>query len=312
VSVDEAGSRQRPRPTVPDTRSWLERWIDDQGWLDGFGEWAQNVVNAVFKIPGGRTLEDLLHGTKPLGHPLHPALTDVPLGAFTVMFLADWAALLIRLVPGEVGTFALIIGILAMLAAAVSGLADYSETYGKEMRWATAHGLTMTTVLVAMIVSLILRYQPSALLYFWAVVLSSLAYFLALAGAYLGGHLSFGFGTMVNRDAFLEGVTEWTPVGATGDFPKNQLVRKQAGDMPVLVVRLDNRFYALSAVCSHAGGPLDEGKLSVDRVVCPWHGSTFSLVDGRVIHGPANFPQPAFEVREHAGQIEVKLPRALH
>jgi nitrite reductase/ring-hydroxylating ferredoxin subunit len=199
-----------------------------------------------------------------------------------------------------------------MLAAAVTGLADYSETYGKEMRWATAHGLTMVIVLIAMIVSLVLRYQPSAVVYFWAVVLSSLAYFLALAGGYLGGHLSFGFGTMVNRDAFFEGVTKWTPVGRTGDFPKNQLVRKQAGDMPVLVVRLDNRFYALSAVCSHAGGPLDEGKVSVDRVICPWHGSTFSLVDGRVIHGPANFAQPAFEVREHAGQIEVKLPRALH
>jgi nitrite reductase/ring-hydroxylating ferredoxin subunit/uncharacterized membrane protein len=298
--------------TPPDNRSGLDRWIDGQGWLDGLADTVQGWVNAVFKIPGGQWLEDVLHGSKPLGHPLHPALTDIPLGAFAVMFLADWLSLFTRVIPGSVGTFALIVGILAMLAAAVTGLADYTETFGSERRWASAHALTMITVLVAMVVSLILRYQPSATLFFWGIVVSSLAFFLSLFGGFLGGHLSFGFATMVNHDAWLEGTTDWTAVGSVRDFPKDTLVRKQAGDMPVLLVRLGDRIHAISAQCSHAGGPLDEGTLEGSRVTCPWHGSIFSIETGRVVGGPATFDEPRFEVRESDGRVELRLAAPLH
>ena len=43
--------------------------------------------------------------------------------------------------------------------------------------------------------------------------------------------------------------------------------------------------YAISATCSHAGGPLDEGKLEGNVVECPWHGSRFCMRDGRVLTG---------------------------
>jgi nitrite reductase/ring-hydroxylating ferredoxin subunit len=56
------------------------------------------------------------------------------------------------------------------------------------------------------------------------------------------------------------------------------------------------------------GGPLSEGTLKEGSVVCPWHGSEFSLEDGHVINGPATQSQPHFEVRERSGVIEVKAP----
>src|ERR671937_3228562 len=42
-------------------------------------------------------------------------------------------------------------------------------------------------------------------------------------------------------------------------------------------------------------------------VVCPCHGSTFSLQDGALLHGPATAPQPAYRTRVRDGKVEVRL-----
>jgi len=294
--------------------SGFDRWVEKQDWLDGPAEVVQGWVLKLYEVLGGpgATLKSLMHGTKPVGHPLHPALISVPLGAFAVMVLADWLAILTRAIPSEVGPFALIVGILGMLAAAVTGYTDYTGTYGKERRYATVHGATMTLLLVAMLVSLALRYGHSATLFFTGVLVSTAAYLVMLWGAYLGGHLSFGFGTMVNHNAFSEGVTEWTEVGAVKMFAEGKPVRVMAGDMAVMVVRLSGTLNAIAATCSHAGGPLEEGSFEGDIVTCPWHGSRFCVADGRVENGPATFDQPAFQVREEHGKVEVRLPAPLH
>ena len=294
--------------------SGFDRWVEKQGWLDGPSEVVQGWVLKLYEVLGapGATLKSMMHGTKPVGHPLHPALISVPLGAFAVMVLADWLAILTRAIPSEVGPFALIVGILGMLAAAVTGYTDYTGTYGKERRYATVHGATMTLLLVAMLVSLALRYGHSATLFFTGVLVSTAAYLVMLWGAYLGGHLSFGFGTMVNHNAFAEGVTEWTEVGPVKKFPEGKPVRVTAGDMAVMVVRLSGTLNAIAATCSHAGGPLEEGTFEGDIVTCPWHGSKFCVADGRVENGPATFDQPAFLVREERGKVEVRLPAPLH
>jgi nitrite reductase/ring-hydroxylating ferredoxin subunit/uncharacterized membrane protein len=301
------------RENIERNRSALDRWIDSAAWLDRPTKVVQDAILKFYMALGGpgQGLKSLLHGTKPLGHPLHPALTAVPLGGFTVMFLADWLAIFFRALPPVVGTFALIIGILGMVASAATGYTDYTGTSGRQSRYASIHGLIMTIVLLVMIASLLLRYQPGGGLVFAGVLVSSLAYFVALFGAFLGGHLSFGMGTMVNRNAFVEGVTNWTDVGSMADFPEGKLVRAQAGDMPVLLVRLGDRLNAIAATCSHAGGPLDEGKLKGDIVSCPWHSSRFYVVDGAVKDGPATFDQPAFLVREENGKVQVRLPAPL-
>ena len=300
--------------SVERNRSSFDRWVEKQAWLDSPAEAVQGWILKLYEVLGspGATLKSLLHGTKPVGHPLHPALTDVPLGAFTVMVLADWLALFTRAIPSEIGPFSLIVGILGMLAAAATGYTDYTGTVGKERRYATIHGATMTLLLLAMLVSLVLRYGHSNTLFFAGVLISTVAYLVMLWGAYLGGHLSFGFGTMVNHNAFLEGVTEWTEVGPAKKFEEGRLVRVEAGDMPVMLVRLGGKINAVSAVCSHAGGPLDEGTLEGDIVICPWHGSRFCVVDGRVEGGPATFAQPSLLVRESDGKVEVRLAAPLH
>jgi nitrite reductase/ring-hydroxylating ferredoxin subunit len=88
--------------------------------------------------------------------------------------------------------------------------------------------------------------------------------------------------------------------------------RVSASGMAVLMVRRGGQLHAISNVCSHAGGPLDEGSLDGDVVTCPWHGSRFDVRTGRVCGGPATFSQPALRVVEAAGRVSVELAEPLH
>ena len=301
--------RRTPRP-VEDP---VDRLVRGQPWLDSWADPIQRATGWCYGILGrpGIFLKDLAHGTKPLGHPLHPALTDVPLGAWTVMVAADLLALYTRAIPAVAGDVALAVGVAAGLAAAVAGYTDFHETFGMERRTGMLHGLLMTLVLTVMVVSLILRLAAPGTRTF-AVGLGLVGWALSLAGGYLGGHLSFRYGTMVNRNAFAEFPEGFVRVGRTADFAEGRLSRVEVGGSPVLVVRRRGQLHAVSAVCSHAGGPLDEGTLEEDTVICPWHGSRFCILDGRVERGPATFRQPAFEVREQDGAVELRLAVPAH
>jgi nitrite reductase/ring-hydroxylating ferredoxin subunit/uncharacterized membrane protein len=293
---------------------WVDRLIRRQRWIEGVADVLQAAVGGFYGALGrpGRLLKDALHGTRVLGHPLHPALTDIPIGAWTVAVVADIAAHYTDRIPTEAGDVAVAVGLVTSLLAAVTGYTDFNETVDHERRVAATHGLIMTIVVALVAVSLGLRWWAGPSAHALAVALLIAGYALLTAGSYLGGHLVFAMGTTVNRNAFAEGPQKFVPIGAATDFGDDTLTRVVAGTMPVLVVRRGNELHALAATCSHAGGPLDEGTLDGDIVTCPWHGSRFCVRDGRVRGGPATFPQPALVVREVDGQVEVKLAGPLH
>ena len=127
----------------------LERVLDAQsGWAKPLGDWLHRLAAAIF----GRMLpiRDFLAGTW-LGHPLHALLTDVPIGALTLAIILD--------VVGQpaAADVALLIGVLAMLAAALAGFADYSTTDGRARVRATVHSSLMLVSLVIYLVSLAIR-----------------------------------------------------------------------------------------------------------------------------------------------------------
>src|SRR5205807_1888155 len=124
-------------------RPAADRLISRQGWLEPVGDLVQRAVGAGYGALGrpGRFLKDLLHGTWPLHHPLHPAVVAVPLGAWTAGVVADYAALLHLPVPTQAGDFALLVGLVAALISVLSGLTDHHETVDMERRVATLHGV---------------------------------------------------------------------------------------------------------------------------------------------------------------------------
>jgi nitrite reductase/ring-hydroxylating ferredoxin subunit len=91
---------------------------------------------------------------------------------------------------------------------------------------------------------------------------------------------------------------------------RKPVVAKAKSGFAIFVVRLDGKIYAMGNTCTHAGGPLNEGKwVGRDRceIQCPWHASRFCVKDGEVHGGPATFSEPRLQVREDdRGFLEVR------
>lgn len=261
--------------------------------LDPVSEVVQAGVKAVPK-----PVRDVLDGVW-FGNPLHPALTDVPLGAWTAAFALD-------LVGSEAADGALAVGILGALPAALTGLNDWSHLKDDARRIGTVHALVNAAGLTLNVLSLAARRGGMRGL---GQVVSTVAYGGALFSAHLGGHLSFGLGIRVNRTAFESPRDRYAPVCDEAELSGGKLVGVELEGEAVVVARSDEtgEICAIAATCSHLGGPLDQGAREGDTVVCPWHGSRFDLCSGEVRGGPAVYPQPRYETRVRSGKVEIRI-----
>ncbi|HMC40368.1 MAG TPA: Rieske 2Fe-2S domain-containing protein [Acidimicrobiales bacterium] len=254
-------------------------------------------------IPPG-PLKDLLSGSQ-LGHPLHPALTDIPIGSFA-------AATVLDLVGGRRSRDAvralLAVGIVATVPTATAGLADWSDTYGSEQRIGLVHALSNVAALSLFAGSLAARRSGRTPL---GRALSLAGMTTLATGGYLGGHLTYSRGVGVNNAFYQPEPEDWTAVMDAADLQAGSPTKVEADGAPVLLYRASDRIYAIGSRCSHAGGPLQEGKIDDGAlcVQCPWHGSVFRLEDGTVVHGPASIPQAAYDVRVQDGRIQIRARR---
>jgi nitrite reductase/ring-hydroxylating ferredoxin subunit len=110
----------------------------------------------------------------------------------------------------------------------------------------------------------------------------------------------------VDHTTFEDGTEEWTDVLDDAALADGRMTCVEADGTAVMVARSGGNLYALSNHCSHRGGPLHEGDLDAGTVICPWHDSVFDLRDGALVHGPAAYPQPAWDTRVREGRIEVR------
>jgi nitrite reductase/ring-hydroxylating ferredoxin subunit/uncharacterized membrane protein len=276
------------------------------GWARPFGEfnsrWAEALFRPIYPI------KDLLNG-RWLGHPLHAATTDVPIGLVLGTVILD------ILGQPSAADIVLIGAILFMVLSAISGLADYSDTSGMALTRATLHATIMVVTLVILIVSAVMRAGAPADRTV-PIALSIIGFLLITAGAFVGGDVAYVFGNMVSRHAFRGPGTKWVKldtgsVADLGALPEATPTKMRAGINDLLVVRIGNTIHAMHDVCAHAGGPLHEGTLVDGCIQCPWHGSRFRLTDGAAARGPTVYDQPSYEVRAaDGGGYEVRRVRA--
>ena len=268
----------------------LERILDAQsGWAKPLGDWVHRLASAVFgrMVP----IRNFLAGTW-LGHPLHALLTDVPIGALTLVIILD--------VVGQptAADVALLIGVLAMLGAALAGLADFSTTDGRARVRATVHSSLMVVSLVVYLVSLAIRASgPTSRSV--PIVLSIIGYLILAGGAFAGGDVVYLLGNVVDRHAWRPSGTKWQPV-EVGEVPEGTLVKAKVGAQALVLIRSGDTIHGLHDQCAHAGGPLGEGTLVDGCVECPWHGSRFEIATGHRRRGPTVYDQPSYEVRAAA------------
>ena len=282
-------------------------------WIDGWAAFFEAIAVGFYKIPGTGWIKTLLHGTWPLGHPLHPAITDITIGAYTAAFALD----MYFVVRGDAAfapaaDLVIVVAFISSIIAILSGLTDWKDTFGEEKRTGAVHALIMGATSLVFFVSIWLRLRSGVDQRPLAIWLSSGAWIAMLVGAFFGGEMPYGYGTQVNRQAWNETKSRWQKldISANGLEDRRPAVGKTKEGVAVFVAKIDGELYAIANVCTHAGGPLNEGTwVGKDRceIQCPWHGSVFCVKDGGVRRGPATFPEPVFDTRTNEqGFVEVK------
>ena len=274
--------------------------------LDQAGTQASNAIhNAV--LAGGeptRKIADFLHGTW-LGHPVHPMLTDIVVGAWVIGAGFDAAAAITGSREyARTGDRLAAIGTVAAVPTAITGMADFSTFPEWSAKTVTLHGMLNIANFGLYCASLVERRRGNRRR---GVAYSAVAVGLSLVSAWLGGKLVYRQRVGVNNADRFEGPQQWKSVLPASELPDRKPVRVEHEGKGVLVWREGQTVFAIGSVCSHAGGPLEKGTVQGHCVECPWHNSVFDLHTGKVVHGPATNPQPQFHARITNGQVEIRL-----
>jgi len=280
---------------------WLSTLTDRLDQAEGLDPAVEAVTSVVNRVLPRGAVKDALHG-RWLGHQLHPLLVALPIGMFTSATLLDFSG------QGSYRSARRLIGagVLVVAPTAASGLADWSElgAFHRPRRVGLVHATANVVATGLYAGSWLARGNGN----------HKRGRNLALAGAaslsvggYLGGHLSYTRGVGVNRNADQQPEpSTWTDAAGVGDVVEGALHRVQIEGQEVMLVRRNGTVFGMGAVCSHYGGPLDEGELAGSCVVCPWHGSRFRLSDGSVAGGPATVPQLSYDVRTVDDRLQVR------
>ena len=279
-------------------RPWARLWNGTVGAMDAF-----------YRVLGrpGKLLQDLLNGSR-LGHSLHPVVVDVVIGGSTAAVLLQVLSWL-----GVAELRVAILWILALtwlagLSAIVTGLTDFKDTAtGDERHVVGLHGLINIIATALFIGSFFALLGEADGI---AGILLVVAYLVVGVGGFIGGHVVFKYGYMVNHNAFSSGkkAKEYTPLLPAAEMPEGAPTKAMLGPTALVLVRRGDVVFALKETCSHAGGPLSQGTVEGDNIICPWHASAFRLSDGAVRHGPAATRQVTYRARISGDQVEVQGP----
>ena len=282
----------------------MQRIVDALPFLDEISDAVQPEVQKAVNA-GGTTARNVLDGVW-LEAPLHPVLTDVPIGSWTAALVFDG----LDLATGKrsvrhAADASLVFGTLGALGAAATGLSDWRYLSGGSRRMGVAHALLNSIGLTLSVVSIVQRAtgrrNAGRLVFLTGYSISGMA-------AHLGGELSYHYGLRVDRNVFEKaGPDEFVAVLEEAELPADGMRRVEVEGVGVLLSRSSSgEVCAIAATCNHFSGPLEQGERDGDTVVCPLHSSRFDLCSGEVIDGPAVFPQSHYETRLREGKIEVK------
>lgn len=293
--------------TTPDITGGLDCEESRIPQLKPFEESLQKLVHKAFASGGanGQKIKNFLNGTW-IGEPLHVILTDVPIGAWTVALVCDGLDLMSKNREfGAAADASIGIGLAGAVGAAVTGVTDWQDADAPGRRLGMIHGLLNLSAAALFATSLIFRKRKSRAN---GRIFAALGYGVMTYAAHLGGKMVYEYRVGVDRTDGEVFPQDFVPVMPETGLAEAKPTRAEHDGVPILLVRRGTQIFALAETCSHFSGPLSEGKLVGDSIVCPWHASRFALEDGRVLDGPAVHPQPCLEVRVQNGQIEVRKP----
>lgn len=279
-----------------------DRLVATMPWLDRVAATLAKAGEPIVGQQAPKPLKDALVGTW-FGHPLHPAVVQAPIGFWMSSLALD------LLDQEEAADALLALGLATAGAASLTGMAQWQDLQNQKpaRRLGALHASLNSVATVVYVASLRQRRKGNRDA---GLTLSALGLGLVSFSAWLGGDLSYDLGIGVDHTAFDKAPDDWVDVASEADLQDGKPKRVNAKDYPVLLLKREQTIQAVAATCPHLSAPLDEGKIDGDTVICPWHGSTFCLSDGSLIHGPATAPITSFDVMVEGGRVFVKARTA--
>lgn len=248
-------------------------------------------------------------------HPLHPILVAFPVALFTGTLVFDLLALFID-DPAFLATGynMEIFGVIMAVVAAVPGIIDFRYTVppnSSAKRRAAKHGILNSTVLIIFFLAWMMRG-------YWAV---SLVYVIPLEviGVILMGIAGWMGGTLVYRnqigvdpryayagkwkELYLDESSDSIEAAEAHKLQHNQMMLLHFGEKRIVLAMGDEKLVAFDDYCTHKGGSLAGGSMICNTVQCPWHGSHFDVLSGKVKAGPAHEDIRTYPVVEKDGKV---------
>ena len=97
-------------------------------------------------------------------------------------------------------------------------------------------------------------------------------------------------------------------VAKIDDLENGEIRQIAVEDSQILLSRIQDKYYAVSAFCTHYGAPLETGILCGERIVCPWHNACFNAIGGQQLEPPGLDSLIAFDTRVEGDKVLVKVP----
>ena len=94
-----------------------------------------------------------------------------------------------------------------------------------------------------------------------------------------------------------------------GDLPEGERLFVEVEGRAIVVFKLAGSLFAIGDVCSHDNGPVGDGDIEENEIICPRHGGRFDIRTGKATSLPAVVDIPSYPVRVTDGTIEVGIPK---
>ena len=253
-------------------------------------------------------------------HPIHPMLVGFPIAYLFGSACIDlWARAAGRPRWFQTASHMSFLGICAGLAAAIPGLIDYVFAVppkSSARTRATNHLIANVSALGLFALARAGRHDEDNSPATWSIATELAAMSLMSAAGWMGGTLVYR--NQIGVDHRYANAGKWRlqrarvdgdaiDAGPADELNVGQMKLLVVGDKRIVVARTERGYAAFDDRCTHKGGPLSDGALACETVQCPWHGSQFDVMTGRVNEGPATEPIRTYAVEERDGRVRVTL-----
>lgn len=101
---------------------------------------------------------------------------------------------------------------------------------------------------------------------------------------------------------------DFIPIVGVNDLHNGERLLIEIGELEIVLFNITGEFFAIGDLCTHDDGPLSDGDVEGNEIICPRHGARFDLRTGKANTLPAYIDIPAYPVRVVGDQIEIGIP----